>query len=165
MFSESIFHSLTRTPAEPWYGANSWPNTPYAWSNIPTQKGKFDPEKCYFKAFPSTPSNQDLQHFNGVHQLKESRNSKNTKRSALQRPINLCELHCLKKGWRQENLSPVEMVSAMLCEPHGFFSACWLASHIQACRKQGHPLLGVHRPRYLTHRKGHQIAFLLRAMP
>lgn len=74
MFSESFFHYLTPTPAELQYGTDSRSNTSYTWSNIHTQKSKFDPEKCYFKAFPSTPSTHVLQHFNEVYQLTELKN-------------------------------------------------------------------------------------------
>lgn len=45
----------------------------------------------------------------------------------------------LKRVGGQGNLSPVEMISAMLCEPSGFLSAHWFASHIQAWGKHGHP--------------------------
>lgn len=80
-------------------------------------------------------------------------------------PLTCVSYTAFKRAGGQGNLFPVERVSAVLSEPLGFLSACWLASHMQAWESKGTPLLGVHHPRYLTHREEHQISFLLLAMP
>lgn len=102
------------------------------WSNIHTQKSKFDPEKCYFKPFPSIPSNHDLQAFQWSMSAKKAGKSAKIPGGQLFRDLSTCVIYtALKKAGGQGNLVffPVEMVSAMLCAPLGFFCLLACLSH------------------------------------
>lgn len=71
----------------------------------------------------------------------------------------------LKRARGQGNPSPVKMVSP--CSMNHWVSSllAGLPLTYKPGESKGTPLFGVHHPRYLTHRKRHQISFLLLAMP
>lgn len=91
--------------------------------------------KCYFKAFPSTPSKPDFQHLNEVLKLTELKNKTKTsrERGQLFRGPSACTSYtALSRAGGQGNPSPVELVSAMLWAPPGS-RGTGLPRCLQAC--------------------------------
>lgn len=135
MLSESIVYFLTLTPAESWYGPNLWPNTFNTCVQYThTRKVNLILSKCYFKAFPSTPSKHDFQHLNKVFLITELKNRANNSRreasfSEVHQPLRDHHHHGLKKGLEDKgNLSPVKLVSDMLSALPGSWASSLLAS-------------------------------------